>query len=81
MSYTDRIITMSDTICQEIRNQSLFKTNRNHRKYVARKGSIPVSNHFDIEGHNLKALEKFLFIEQLSQTKSGQIESLKTIEK
>ena len=42
--------------------------NRNHRKDVTGKDSIPASNHFDIEGHNFNIYAYFLLIEQRNQT-------------
>ena len=40
----------------------------NHIKDVTRRDSIPVSSHFDIEGHNFNIYAKFMLIEQLNQT-------------
>ena len=34
----------------------------NHRKDITRKGNIPASNDFDIEGQNLKGQTKFIII-------------------
>ena len=65
------MIKMLDTICWEIGNKSETEFNirsNNHRKDLTRKGSIPVSNHFDIEGHNFNIHAKFILIEQLNQT-------------
>ena len=47
--------------------KSETKFNIRHRKDVTRKGSIPASNHFDIEGHNFNIHTKFILIEQLNQ--------------
>ena len=52
----------------------------NHRKDVTKKESIPASNHFEIERHNLNTHAKFILIEQLDQTHLGKLTPWKRLE-